>query len=126
MARTVAFPAEMDDFRRQCERQLARPLADRIRFGFFRNPNPVRDGSRNRAFASMREYRLFCERSYPAYFGYARPAPGGIESFDAAAKRSERVENFPIMSIADIIARTFARSSRASGLTEEAGMALGV
>ena len=75
MLRTMGSPVEYEDFRRQCERQLARPLADRIRFGFFRNPNPVRDAPRNRAFASMREYRRFCERSYPAYFGYARPGP---------------------------------------------------
>jgi len=75
----MAFPAQIDDFRRQCDRQLARPLADRIRFGFFRNPNPVRDSPRNRAFSSMREYRRFCERSYPAYFGYARTGSEGGE-----------------------------------------------
>ena len=69
----MTFAAEMEDFRRQCERQLGRPLADRIRFGFFRNANPVRDGDGNRTFASMGEYRRFCERVYPAYFGYARP-----------------------------------------------------
>lgn len=66
---------EWDDFRRQCERQLARPLAQRIRFGFFRNPNPVRDSGANRSFASLRAYRRFCEQSYPDYFGYARPEP---------------------------------------------------
>lgn len=71
--RTMDSKAEVDDFRRQCERQLARPLADRIRFGFFRNANPVRDTNANRSFDSMGEYRRFCERSYPAYFGYARP-----------------------------------------------------
>ena len=62
---------ELAEFRRQCERQLRRPVADRIRFGFFRNPDPVRDAGVNRSFASMREYRKFCEESYPAYFGYA-------------------------------------------------------
>jgi len=65
--------SELEDFRMQCRRQLARPVSERIRFGFFRNPNPVRDANRNLAFASMHEYRQFCERSYPAYFGYARP-----------------------------------------------------
>lgn len=69
----MAFPVELEDFRRQCERQLARPLADRIRFGFFRNANPVRDAHGNRTFGSIREYRQFCDRSYPAYYGYARP-----------------------------------------------------
>ena len=65
--------SESDEFRRQCERQLARPLSERIRFGFFRNPNPVRDSNGNRWFDSMSEYRRFCEERYPAYFGYARP-----------------------------------------------------
>jgi hypothetical protein len=64
---------ELDEFRRQCVRQLDRPVSARIRFGFFRNPNPVRDSSRNLAFQSMSQYRKFCEDSYPAYFGYARP-----------------------------------------------------
>ena len=37
-------------------------------------------------------------------------APDGIESYDEAATRAERIENFPVMSIADIIA-----SKRAAG-----------
>ncbi|MBI2752874.1 MAG: hypothetical protein HYX46_05090 [Betaproteobacteria bacterium] len=37
-------------------------------------------------------------------------APDGIESYDAAARNSVRVENFPVMAIADIIA-----SKRAAG-----------
>ena len=64
---------DLEDFRRQCERQLRRPLAERIRFGFFRNPNPVRDEGRNRAFESLEAYRRFCEASYPECYGYARP-----------------------------------------------------
>jgi len=63
---------ELEDFRMQCRRQLARPVSERIRFGFFRNPNPVRDSNRNLAFGSMQEYRRYCEQAYPAYFGYAR------------------------------------------------------
>lgn len=69
----MGMDIELEDFRMQCRRQLARPLSERIRFGFFRNPNPVRDTNRNRAFGSMQEYRRYCERTYPAYFGYARP-----------------------------------------------------
>lgn len=37
-------------------------------------------------------------------------APDGIKSYDEAAKRAERIENFPVMAIADIIA-----SKRAAG-----------
>ena len=66
---------ETEDFRLQCRRQLARPVSDRIRFGFFRNANPVRDPGWNRSFGSMEEYRQFCEVNYPAYYGYARPGP---------------------------------------------------
>lgn len=69
---------DLEEFRKQCRRQLARPLADRVRFGFFRNPDPIRDANRNYTFSSMPEYRRFCERSYPSYFGYGRagdPAP---------------------------------------------------
>lgn len=65
--------ADLEAFRQQCLRQLARPFSARIRYGFFRNPNPVRDSNRNRSFSSMAEYRRFCEESYPEYFGYARP-----------------------------------------------------
>jgi hypothetical protein len=63
---------ELKDFRRQCERQLRRPVADRIRFGFFRNPDPVRDAGVNRSFSTMQEYREFCARAYPPHFGYDR------------------------------------------------------
>lgn len=37
-------------------------------------------------------------------------APDGIENYEDAARRAERIENFPVMSIADIIA-----SKRAAG-----------
>ena len=37
-------------------------------------------------------------------------APDGIENYEEAARRAERIENFPVMSIADIIA-----SKRAAG-----------
>ena len=67
--------AELEDFHRQCRRQIGRPVSARIRFGFFRNANPLRDSNANRSFASMDEYRRFCERYYPPYFGYARPEP---------------------------------------------------
>jgi len=73
-----------EDFRRQCARQLARPVSARIRYGFFRNPNPVRDLNQNQSFGSMNEYRRFCEERYPEYFGYARPGratPRSVSDF---------------------------------------------
>lgn len=62
-------------FAEQCRRQLRRSLSDRIRFGFFRNPNPVRDQNVNRSFASLEQYRRFCEERYPEHYGYRR-VPG--------------------------------------------------
>ncbi|MEK6245249.1 MAG: hypothetical protein AABM33_12220 [Pseudomonadota bacterium] len=62
-------------FAEQCRRQLRRPLSDRIRFGFFRNPNPVRDQNVNRSFASLEQYQRFCEERYPEHYGYRR-VPG--------------------------------------------------
>ena len=64
-----------EEFTAQCERQLKRALDDRIRFGFFRNPEPVRDRGTNRSFSSMEEYRRFCEERYPEHFGYGRAPP---------------------------------------------------
>lgn len=62
-------------FAKQCRRQLRRPLSDRIRFGFFRNPNPVRDQNVNRSFSSLEQYQRFCEERYPEHYGYRR-VPG--------------------------------------------------
>lgn len=72
---------EIEEFRMQCRRQLVRPLADRVRFGFFRNPNPVRDANRNHTFGSMAEYRRFCEQNYPSYYGYGRAGASATEEF---------------------------------------------
>ena len=72
---TPVLAPDSEEFRRQCLRQIGRPLSARLRFGFFRNANPVRDLKLNRSFASMPEYRRFCEQHYPAYYGYARPRP---------------------------------------------------
>lgn len=66
--------ADLVRFAEQCRRQLRRPISDRIRFGFFRNPDPVRNQNVNRSFASMEEYRRFCEARYPAHYGYSRSA----------------------------------------------------
>ena len=63
-----------EEFRRQCERSILRGVDNRIRFGWFRNPNPVKDLGVNRSFETMEAYRRFCEENYPEYYGYARPA----------------------------------------------------
>ncbi|CAN5435774.1 hypothetical protein BH10ACI2_BH10ACI2_23390 [soil metagenome] len=60
----------MNDFREQCRRQLKRTLAQRFKYGFFRNHKPVLDDSANRAFETMSEYREWADRELPRYLGF--------------------------------------------------------
>ena len=60
----------MDDFRDQCRRQLKRPLADRIEYGFFRKYKPVLDDVAYRSFDTMKDYREWADRELPRYLGY--------------------------------------------------------
>lgn len=61
-------------FREQCRRQMARPLELRIKYGFYRLRRPVADDAPWRSFASMAEYRAWCETNLPGYLGYKRAA----------------------------------------------------
>ena len=62
---------DQERFAQQCRRALARPVTARIRYGFFRNPNPMRDAAPDgRSFASMAEYRRWMAEHSPRYFGY--------------------------------------------------------
>jgi len=60
-------------FRDQCRRQMERPLALRIKYGFYRIYKPVLDDAPWRAFDSTADYRAWCEANVPAYLGYKRP-----------------------------------------------------
>jgi hypothetical protein len=64
----------LEEFREQCRRQMKRPLALRIKYGFYRIPKPVLDDAPWRSFSSMAEYRAWCEANLPDYLGYRRPA----------------------------------------------------
>jgi hypothetical protein len=63
-----------EEFREQCRRQMQRPLASRIKYGFYRLPKPVADDAPWRSFNSMAEYRAWCEAHLPDYLGYRRAA----------------------------------------------------
>ena len=52
-----------EQFRDQCRRQMDRPLALRLKYGFCRTYKPVLDDAPWRAFNTMAEYRAWCERS---------------------------------------------------------------
>ena len=64
----------MEQFREQCRRQMDRPLALRIRYGFNRLYKPVLDDAPWRAFDSLTAYRAWCESNLPEYLGFRRAA----------------------------------------------------
>jgi hypothetical protein len=61
-------------WREQCRAQLQRDVMTRIKYGFCHVHKPILDDAPVRAFASMGEYRRWCERELPAYLGYGRAA----------------------------------------------------
>ncbi len=65
----------MDDFREQCRRQLKRSLAQRFKYGFFRNYKPVLDDVPVRTFDTMKEYRDWADANLPRYLGFKLAKP---------------------------------------------------
>jgi hypothetical protein len=72
-ADVAAEDKSWQDFREQCRRQMARPLALRIKYGFCRMHKPVLDDAEWRAFDTMAEYRAWCAANLPDYLGF-KPA----------------------------------------------------
>jgi len=66
--------AEIQAFREQCRRQMARPLEARMKYGFCLVHRPVLDTPGVRTFSSTKEYREWCAANLPAYLGF-QPAP---------------------------------------------------
>jgi hypothetical protein len=62
-----------EEFRDQCRRQMRRPMALRLRYGFARRSRSDASEDSIRAFRSMAEYRAWCEAHYPSYYGMKRP-----------------------------------------------------
>ena len=63
------IPSEwVDEF----EAASRRPLATRLRYSFIHTYKPVLDDAPYRAFATMEEYRHWCERNLPSWLGYGR------------------------------------------------------
>ncbi|HKC63421.1 MAG TPA: hypothetical protein VKB86_07280 [Pyrinomonadaceae bacterium] len=61
---------ELEDFRLQCERNLARSVEARMRYGFCYVYKPVLDDADWRSFSSTAEYRRWCRDNLPDYLGY--------------------------------------------------------
>jgi hypothetical protein len=66
----------LEDFNRQCERNLARNVAERMRYGFNYVYKPVLDDASWRSFDSTEAYRLWCREHLPKYLGYWRSDAG--------------------------------------------------
>ncbi|MBS1828900.1 MAG: hypothetical protein JST93_26595 [Acidobacteria bacterium] len=49
-----------------------RPLPLRIRYSFIRTYKPVLDDAPFRSFATMDDYRRWCEENLPSWLGYGR------------------------------------------------------
>jgi hypothetical protein len=58
--------------RQEFEETAWRPLATRLRYAFIHTYRPVLDGAPYRAFATLDEYRAWCERNLPSWLGYGR------------------------------------------------------
>ena len=68
--REVETKVIMDDFKKQCRRQLERSVEQRIKYGFFRQYKPVLDDEPVRIFETMKEYREWAHENLPRYLGY--------------------------------------------------------
>jgi hypothetical protein len=55
-----------EEFRDQCRRQMERPLALRIKYGFGRPIKRASNVQCVRAFKTMADYRAWCEANLPA------------------------------------------------------------
>ncbi len=60
------------DWLAEFEAAAARPLAQRLRYAFVRTYKPGLDDASFRAFATMGDYRAWCEQSLPGWLGYHR------------------------------------------------------
>jgi hypothetical protein len=63
---------EEEAWREQCRAQLERDVWTRIKYGFCHVHKPILDDVSTRAFATMEEYRAWCDRYLPPYLGYRR------------------------------------------------------
>ena len=64
---------ELKDFRPECERNLERTVAERMRYGFCYVYKPVLDDAAWRSFDSTSAYRKWCRENLPKYLGYGEP-----------------------------------------------------
>jgi hypothetical protein len=73
-AKSLASPTPDDIRSWEAEFEAAshRPLEQRLKYAFIRTYKPVLDDAPFRSFATMREYREWCETHLPDWLGYGR------------------------------------------------------
>lgn len=65
-------PTIPDEWRQEFEAAARRSLATRLRYAFIHTHKPILDDAPYRAFATMEEYRAWCEKNLPSWLGYGR------------------------------------------------------
>jgi hypothetical protein len=65
-------PEELRQWVAEFEAAARRPLRTRFRYAFIHTYKPVLDDATYRSFASMAEYRAWCEANLPDWLGYGR------------------------------------------------------
>ena len=72
MTATDAERAERLGWEREFDAARARSLRVRFRYAFVKTYKPVLDDAAFRSFATMAEYRAWCEANLPSWLGYGR------------------------------------------------------
>jgi hypothetical protein len=63
---------ELAEWRSEFEAAARRPLRTRMKYAFVKTYKPVMDDAPSRTFATMAEYRAWCEANLPSWLGYGR------------------------------------------------------
>lgn len=69
---TMEEPATPREWIEDFDAASRRPLELRLRYAFIHTYKPVLDDAPFRAFATMAEYRDWCEKCLPSWLGYGR------------------------------------------------------
>jgi hypothetical protein len=69
---TYESPPIPPEWLAEFEAAARRPLETRLRYAFIHTYKPVLDDEPFRAFATMEEYRRWCETNLPDWLGYGR------------------------------------------------------
>jgi len=65
-------PAVLRQWREEFDAAARRPLEQRMKYAFIKTYKPVLDDAPYRTFATMEEYRQWCEDNLPDWLGYRR------------------------------------------------------